>query len=160
MMTFSARSYNQRFTVLNTHQCLTTVQMRYHSYAREGFGDAVMAKCGHKNAQTPYIGSADAGHRGTVGYPSFSPFLSTLQGGQKVTETVTYARYWLPERVLRTVLITTIAVVEMMIENRARKAFTVPFHVIVTFIAIYWKLSYEDLRTPPTLLSGPSSVGS
>ena len=54
MMTFSARSYNQRFTVLNTHQCLTTVQMRYHSYAREGFGDAVMAKCGHKNAQTPY----------------------------------------------------------------------------------------------------------
>ena len=54
MMTFSARSYNQRFTVLNTHQCLTTVQMRYHSYARESFGDAVMAKCGHKNAQTPY----------------------------------------------------------------------------------------------------------
>ena len=55
MMIFSARSYNQRFTVLNTHQCLTTVQMRYHSYAREGFGDAVMAKCGHKNAQTPYL---------------------------------------------------------------------------------------------------------
>ena len=63
MIIFSARSYNQRFTVLNTHQCLTTVQMRYHSYAREGFGDAVMAKCGHKNAQTPYGGCHQGSHK-------------------------------------------------------------------------------------------------
>ena len=67
--------------------------------------------------------------RGTVGYPSFSPFLSTLQGGQKVTETVTYARYWLPERVLRSVRIASIAVVVVDIENRARKAFNDPIHV-------------------------------
>ena len=46
-------------------------------------------------------------------------------------KTVTYTQCWLPERVLSTVLIATIAVVVMVIENRARKAFTEPYRPIV-----------------------------
>ena len=37
-----------------------------------------------------------------------------------------YTRYWLPERVLRTILISSTAVVVVVIENRARKAFSEP----------------------------------
>ena len=47
--------------------------------------------------------------------------------GRNVTENrFTYTRYWLPERVLRTILISSTAVVVVVIENRARKAFSEP----------------------------------
>ncbi len=47
MMIFSVRPYNQRLFTLYTHQYLTPVQRRRHSYAQKSFGEAVMAKYSH-----------------------------------------------------------------------------------------------------------------
>jgi hypothetical protein len=56
------------------------------------------------------------------------PLLSTLRGGQKVTETVTYTRYLASGTCLTlcTVLIASIPVAVVMIENCAQKAFNGP----------------------------------
>ena len=59
-----------------------------------------------------------------VVYNSFTRSLlnvpATQRGGPKVTETVTYIRYCLPERVPRTVFITSIAGVVVGIEKAAQ----------------------------------------